>query len=57
MARTDVPVTGLYSVLRDLETLDAGIAAGHITNVHFIRTLVLGMTAKLDATIITINES
>ena len=61
--RTDVPMDGIHQVRKDLETLDTILSTqpqGFRTTwdrPEFIRTILLGILAKLDAAIITINES
>jgi len=58
MKRTDIPMDGIHEVQESLETLDRLIAenSGSI-RCSFIRVVLLGIMATLDAAIVTINES
>jgi len=61
--RTDVPMDGIHQVQKDLKTLDIILLAEPsrletgISRPEFVRTILLGILAKLDAAIIRINES
>ena len=62
MKRTDVPMDGIHRVQDSLETLDRlideGQAASFVSlSCPFIRTILLGIIARLDAAIVEINES
>ena len=61
--RTDVPMDGIHQVQKDLKTLDIILlappsrAGTGISRPEFVRTILLGILAKLDAAIVKINES
>ena len=58
--RTDIPMGGLHRSQRDLESLNTYISLQTIdrpADPEFIRTVILGILARLDAAIVTINES
>ena len=56
--RTDVPMDGIHQVQKDLETLDTILSAQpQGFRPEFIRTIVIGISARLDTAIVTINES
>ena len=62
MKRTDVPMDGIHEVQASLEILDCLIDesdASSFVNLScpFIRTILLGIMARLDAAIVEINES
>jgi len=63
MQRSDVPMDGIYQVQRDLETLDIILMADPSASKYgtarpeFVRTVLLGIMAKLDAAVIAIDES
>ena len=58
MERTDIPMDGIHRVQKDLETLDTILSTQpQEFRPEFIRTIVIGILAKLDAAIVEINES
>lgn len=60
--RGDVPMEGVYETRRCLEVLDRLIdesqASSYVSlSTPFIRTILLGIMARLDAAIVEIHES
>ena len=58
MKHTDIPMDGIHEVQESLETLDRLIDEGRGNlRCSFVRVVLLGIMATLDAAIVTINES
>ena len=63
MARTDVPMDGIHQVRKDLETLDTILSTQPQEfrttwdRPEFVRTILLGILAKLDDAITKIDNS